>query len=40
MSPVTIARFGYRYLKVDDHRDDFLYDIATGGLYAGVGVRF
>jgi opacity protein-like surface antigen len=40
ISPTTIARFGYRYLKVDYHRDDFLYNMATGGIYAGVGMRF
>ena len=40
ISPTTIAKFGYRYLKVDYHRDDFLYDVATGGFYAGIGIRF
>ena len=40
LSPTTTAKFGYRYLKVDYHRDDFLYDMATGGIYAGLGVRF
>ena len=40
ISPTTIARFGYRYLKVDYNRDDFLYNMATGGIYAGVGMRF
>lgn len=28
------------YLEVDHHHDDFLYDMATGGFYAGVGLRF
>ena len=40
ISPTTIAKFGYRYLQIDYHRNDFLYDIATGGFYAGIGVRF
>ena len=40
ISPTTIAKFGYRYLKVDYHRDDFLYNMGTGGLYAGIGMRF
>lgn len=40
ISPTATARFGYRYLKVDYHRDDFLYDMATAGFYAGVGMRF
>lgn len=40
ISPTATAKFGYRYLKVDYHRDDFLYDIATGGIYLGVGMRF
>jgi hypothetical protein len=34
------AKFGYRYLKVDYHRDNFLYDVATGGPNAGIGLRF
>lgn len=40
ISPTMTAKFGYRYLKVDDHRDNFLYDVATGGPYAGIGLRF
>jgi opacity protein-like surface antigen len=40
ISPTMTAKFGYRYLKVDYHRDEFLYDIATSGIYAGMGFRF
>lgn len=40
ISPAMTARFGYRLIKVDYHRDDFLYDISTGGPYIGVGMRF
>ena len=40
INATTIAKFGYRYLKVDYHRDDFLYDVATAGPYAGIGIRF
>ena len=39
-SPATSAKFGYRLLKVDYHNDDFLYDISSGGAYAGVAIRF
>jgi len=40
VSPTMTAKFGYRYLRVDYHRDNFLYDVATGGFYAGTGFRF
>ena len=40
ISPTMTAKFGYRYLKVDYHRDNFLYDVATGGPNAGIGLRF
>ena len=40
MSPAAAAKFGYRYIKVDYHKDDFLYDMASGGFFAGVGLRF
>lgn len=39
-SPGSSAKFGYRLLKVDYHRDDFLYDMSSGGFYAGVAFRF
>jgi len=29
-----------RYLDIDYHHDDFLYDMATGGFCAAVGIRF
>ena len=32
--------FGYRYMKVDYDRDDFLYDVANDGLYTGVTMHF
>ena len=40
ISPTMTARFGYRYLKIDYNRSDFLYNMATGGPCAGVGIRF
>jgi hypothetical protein len=40
ISPTATAKFGYRYLKIDYHRGDFLYDMATGGFVAGIGMRF
>lgn len=36
ISPTKTLKFGYRYVKVDYHRDDFLYDVATGGPYLGL----
>ena len=39
-SPGSSAKFGYRLIKVDYHRDNFLYDMSSGGLYAGVAIRF
>lgn len=38
--PTLVGRFGFRYLTISYHRHDFLYDVATGGLYAGIGARF
>ena len=32
--------FGYRYLNVDYDQDDFVFDMAMAGPYAGVGFRF
>jgi len=40
ISPTASAKLGYRLLKVDYHKDDFLYDMSSGGLYAGVGFLF
>src|SRR5262249_44771204 len=40
ITPTAVAEFGYRYLKVDYHKDDFLYNMASGGLYTGVGMVF
>ncbi len=34
------GKFGYRYLKVDYRKDDFVYDLATKGAYLGVGIAF
>ena len=37
----TIAlKFGYRYLKIDYDKDDFLYDMAMAGPYLGAGFQF
>jgi opacity protein-like surface antigen len=34
------AKLGYRYLSVDYDKNDFVYDMANSGLYAGLGIRF
>ena len=34
------GKFGYRYLKIDYDHDDFVYDMALAGGYAGLGIRF
>ena len=34
------GKLGYRYLSVDYDKDGFLYDMASYGLYLGVGFRF
>lgn len=40
MTKHFIAKVGYRYL-MDDYSDDgFVWEMATHGLYAGVGIRF
>ena len=39
-SPHLTGRFGYRYLKMDYDHDEFLYDMAMAGGYAGLGIRF
>ncbi len=40
LSGTAVAKFGYRQVRVDYHRDDFLFDMASGGLYAGVAMKF
>lgn len=40
ISQSVSAVFGYRYLKVDYDRDNFLYDIANDGLYLGATIHF
>lgn len=39
-SPTVTAKFGYRYIDVDYDDDGFVYDMATHGFVAGVGIRF
>ena len=34
------AKFGYRYLRQDYSKDDFKYDMAMSGLFAGLGIRW
>ena len=34
------GKFGYRYFKIDYDQDDFVYDMAMAGGYAGLGIRF
>jgi hypothetical protein len=40
ISPTSVAKFGYRQVRVDYHRDDFLFDMVSGGLYGGVAMQF
>jgi len=39
-SPHLSGKFGYRYLSIDYDQNDLLYDMATAGGYAGLGIRF
>ena len=34
------AIFGYRYMKIDYDKDDFKYDVANDGFYAGATIHF
>ncbi|MDA1380320.1 hypothetical protein PCI56_11625 [Plesiomonas shigelloides subsp. oncorhynchi] len=36
-SPTLQGRFGYRYFSIDYDRDGFVYDVATSGVYVGLG---
>ena len=36
-SPNVIGKFGYRYSSINYQSGGFLYDVATSGIYAGVG---
>ncbi len=40
LSPKSTAKFGYRQVRVDYHRDEFLFDMASGGLYGGLALQF
>ncbi len=40
MTPTSVAKFGYRQMRMDYHRDDFLFDMSTGGLFGGVSMHF
>jgi opacity protein-like surface antigen len=40
ISPTATTKFGYRYFKVGYQKDDLLWNMASAGLYLGVGVRF
>lgn len=35
-----VARFGYRIIGMDYENTNFLYNVKTSGMFAGVGVRF
>jgi len=39
-SKALSAKFGYRYLFQDYSQDDFKWDMAMSGAYAGLGIRF
>jgi hypothetical protein len=34
------GKFGYRTMSIDYDQDDFVYDVAMAGGYAGLGIRF
>ena len=36
-SPGVIGKLGYRYSSINYRSDGFIYDVATSGVYAGVG---
>lgn len=36
-SPTLQGRLGYRYFSIDYDRDGFVYDVATSGIYMGLG---
>jgi len=40
ISDTSTAKFGYRQVRVDYHKDEFLFDIASGGLYGGLSLQF
>ncbi len=40
LTSTSVAKFGYRQIRMDYHRDDFLFDMATGGLFGGVSIQF
>lgn len=39
-SKTFVAKFGYRYLRVDYDKDNTLYEMRNDGLYLGAGIRF
>jgi len=38
--PDMIGKFGYRYVSNDYDKNDFTYDIASAGVYLGLGIRW
>ncbi len=34
------GKIGYRHLSIDYDKSDFSYDMDTGGVYVGIGIRF
>jgi hypothetical protein len=40
MTKRFVAKLGYRYLMDDYRNDAFVWEMATHGVYAGVGIRF
>jgi hypothetical protein len=40
MTKRFVAKLGYRYLMADYSDDGFVWEMATHGMYAGVGIRF
>jgi opacity protein-like surface antigen len=39
-SKIIVAKVGYRILSMDYEKPDFLYNVKTSGVFAGVGIRF
>lgn len=40
ISKSIVAKLGYRILSMDYEKPDFLYNVKTSGIFAGVGIKF
>lgn len=39
-SKTFVGRLGYRIISMDYEKTDFLYNVKTSGIFAGVGIKF